>query len=110
MNQLEMNNRVAEVYGVDAFRNCLADKASTDKYNSHIIAIPLHQDTLTLFRLCVGHNFDLRCNEKSKVIVGWNNKGFFRTSVEDKDYSTKEAATCAVMFSALCKLKGITNE
>ena len=107
MNQLELNKAVSEAYGIKPISYGLADTTSKDKFNSHIIAIPLHQDTLTLFRLCIEHAVSL---DFTYTVVYVVYSSYVGSSGYYKDYPTKELATCSAMFAALAKLKGIENE
>ena len=97
MNQLELNKKVAEAYGVDAERKLILKNYE---------GILLHQDTLTLFRLCIEHGFTVE-TQPEYVTCYIMYKYIDNCSEQYKDHSTKEAATCAAMFAALAKLKGI---
>lgn len=113
MTQLELNNKFAEAYGVKDDRveygkAIVSTLNSGNKYiakvqcEQSVKTIPINTDTLTLFKLCIEHgvsiNFPL--GNCCAQIPPWK-------EVDYKDHATKEAATCAAMFAALCKLKGI---
>ena len=65
-------------------------------------------NSLTLFQLCIEHNVNVMQNEYQVVCI-FNGNNFINEHWYEnyKDHATKEAATCAAMWAALCKLKGI---
>ena len=108
MNQLELNKQVAAAYGVDAERDIL-DYFYSEYDDIGIKTIPLHEDTLSLFRLCIEHGLFIRLNEHSALIIYSDriNLESFYFKEYYENHPTKELATCAAMFAALAKLKGI---
>lgn len=103
MNQLEMNKRVADAYGVNEKRIELASLYSSQGWNTEDKIIPLHLDTLVLFRLCIEYNIDIDFNKESVATIFTLNQ----VVEEYENHISKEYATCFAMMGALTKLKGI---
>ena len=108
MNQLELNKQVAEAYGVDAEREEIkAHYTGNNLTGVTSLFTPLHQDTITLFRLCIEHGIHI---EFYWDAVDVNKAGYGSFESLYSSHPTKELATCAAMFAALAKFKGIENE
>lgn len=106
MNQLELNKSLAKAYGIQADRlEITCEKNELGNIYTHKM-IPINEDLYTLFLLCIEYSLSICHFEITKeVVIGGLHDSLINEFYEN--YSSKQEATCAAMFKALCVIKNI---